>query len=210
MRNPKNPHNSTIVQGLQELSKLEIDNTMRTQIQDIIQYLSKHPSMAKDVDTTVRYKQYPDKQITFNKSPTYNNIGKLHQLLDNGSYNLLSYLCDYMSVDNCVYINILSISTDLHISDKSVRRHVTVLSNNHCIVKVKDAIKRTATPAIYMINPDIRTKGKVSPDLIDIFYKYANIPRSRLLIQYNQMKNTKLLLYIPIYLVMIKKLKSVI
>lgn len=179
MRNPKNPHNSTIVQGLQELSKLEIDNTMRTQIQDIIQYLSKHPSMAKDVDTTVRYKQYPDKQITFNKSPTYNNIGKLHQLLDNGSYNLLSYLCDYMSVDNCVYINILSISTDLHISDKSVRRHVTVLSNNHCIVKVKDAIKRTATPAIYMINPDIRTKGKVSPDLIDIFYKYANIPRSR-------------------------------
>ena len=37
MRNPKNPHNSTIVQGLQELSKLEIDNTMRTQIQDIIQ-----------------------------------------------------------------------------------------------------------------------------------------------------------------------------
>lgn len=210
MRNPKNPHNSTIVQGLQELSKLEIDNTMRTQIQDIIQYLSKHPSMAKDVDTTVRYKQYPDKQITFNKSPTYNSIGKLHQLLDNGSYNLLSYLCDYMSVDNCVYINILSISTDLHISDKSVRRHVTVLINNHCIVKVKDAIKRTATPAIYMINPDIRTKGKVSPDLIDIFYKYANIPRSRLLIQYNQMKNTKLLLYIPIYLVMIKKLKLVI
>ena len=179
MRNPKNPHNSTIVQGLQELSKLEIDNTMRTQIQDIIQYLSKHPSMAKDVDTTVRYKQYPDKQITFNKSPTYNSIGKLHQLLDNASYNLLSYLCDYMSVDNCVYINILSISTDLHISDKSVRRHVTVLINNHCIVKVKDAIKRTATPAIYMINPDIRTKGKVSPDLIDIFYKYANIPRSR-------------------------------
>ena len=30
-----------------------------------------------------------------------------------------------------------------------------------------------------MINPDIRTKGKVSPDLIDIFYKYANIPRSK-------------------------------
>ena len=136
MRNPKNPHNSTIVQGLQELSKLEIDNTMRTQIQDIVQYLSKHPSIAKDVDTTVRYKQYPDKQITFNKSPTYNNIGKLHQLLDNGSYNLLSYLCDYMSVDNCVYINILSISTDLHISDKSVRRHVINLSNNYCIVKV--------------------------------------------------------------------------
>ena len=60
--------------------------------------------MAKDVDTTVRYKQYPDKQITFNKSPTYNSIGKIHLILDNKSNNLISNLCDYKTEDN--YVNI--------------------------------------------------------------------------------------------------------
>lgn len=177
----KNPESSTLIQGLLELAKHDdIDDETRDTVRKLCTLLDDRLHIVKEVDKTVRLKEYADKSVTFDRIPKYNLSGGIYDILSTAEITLLHYLISAMSQHNRVQICTDDIIATTQMSLRTVRSSIKKLINTGFLVVDKPAITRKHIPAVYIINPDIAMCGKKNDILIQqIFYKKSKISRKK-------------------------------
>ena len=153
-----NRHNSTIVQGLRELAKLdsELPNDLIAKAVQLANFLNENnKQLVNTVDGIVKKKEYKDSNITWYKK----HFLELSRLLSSSANLILDLMCNLMAQGNLVQLSWQNIIDGTGIKNKkSIKNAIEELLDNGCIAIKFPSDKRNAT--IYMVNPEIATVGK--------------------------------------------------
>lgn len=175
-KNPNNPNNSTLIQGLLELLKSDdISDDVRKQVKDLKTALDNQPDAVKLADTAVRNKHYADDKLTFYKTPSYNINPGIHKILSPEQYCLLSILASIMSQDNLVRLSTDNLIELSGLKERTVKKHMVALLKGGYIAIHTPAIPKASIPRVYMINPEIFDCGKPSPYKVSQFWSLSSV-----------------------------------
>lgn len=169
LENP-NRYNSTVVQSLLELAKLDtvphdfIDKAVQLAI-----FLNENDrQLVKTIDGIVKKKEYNNDNITWYR----HYFSEIPRLLSANANIILTLMCNVMAQGNLVQLSWQNIIDGTSIkSKKSIQTAIKELLNNGCIAIKFQGDKRNAT--VYMVNPDIAIVGKTA-NLHNQFWELIN------------------------------------
>lgn len=157
LENP-NRHNSTIVQGLLELSKLDnkLSHDLITKATQLADFLNQNDKqLVNTIDGIVKKKEYNNDNIKWYR----HYFSELSRVLSANANVILTLMCNVMAQGNLVQLSWQNIIDGTGIKNKkSIQTAIKDLQDNGCIAIKCNGDKRNAT--IYMVNPDIAIIGK--------------------------------------------------
>lgn len=157
LENP-NRYNSTIVQGLLELAKLDtlVPHDFIDKAVQIAIFLNENDrQLVKTIDGIVKKKEYNNDNITWYR----HYFSEIPRSLSANANIILTLMCNVMAQGNLVQLSWQDIIDGTGIRNKkSIQTAIKDLLDNGCIAIKCNGDKRNAT--IYMVNPDIAIIGK--------------------------------------------------
>lgn len=153
-----NRHNSTIVQGLLELSKLDnkLPHDLITKAVQLADFLNENDKqLVNTIDGIVKKKEYNNDNITWYR----HYFSEISRILSTNANIVLALMCNVMAQGNLVQLSWQNIIDGTGIRNKkSIQTAIKDLQDNGCIAIKFKGDKRNAT--VYMINPEIAIVGK--------------------------------------------------
>lgn len=176
-QNPRNPKNSTLIQGLLEAERTGRFNTKI--LEAAIKELQTSPQGIREADTAVVSKPYNDSKVTFYQTPVFDQCNR-QLLLSPSACKMLELLRAYMSQQNTIVIDRMLCCKILDLKDRQLRNVVAELRKAQILAVSKPQSGRN--PPEYMINPRVGFRGKREylGTMIRRFWQLRGIPEDEI------------------------------